>query len=125
VGRHNSGPRPTARRGATILKVAGAVITVCLVAVVLYAVTSKRSSGTAAGKQPAPPALVIEVTGAQCLVFVRRPGGEVLVNRTLSSGQSLRFEGPPFDVVVGDVAAVKVYVNGRLRPVDRTAFTVP
>jgi hypothetical protein len=42
-----------------------------------------------------------------------------------SSGQSLRFEGPPFDVVVGDAAAVKVYVNGRLRPVDRTAFTVP
>jgi hypothetical protein len=28
-------------------------------------------------------------------------------------------------VVVGDVSAVKVYVNGRLRPVDRTAFTVP
>jgi Domain of unknown function (DUF4115) len=125
VGRHTSEPRPTAHRSATILKIAGAAITVCLVAVALYAVMSKHGSGSAAGKPAPPAALTIEVTGAQCLVFVRRPGGEVLVNQTLSSGQSVHFEGPPFDVVVGDATAVKVYVNGRLRPVSRTAFTVP
>jgi hypothetical protein len=125
VGRHTSELRPTAHRSATIVKIAGVAITVCLVAVALYAVMSKHSSGSAAGKQAPPAALTIEVTGAQCLVFVRRPGGEVLVNQTLSSGQSVHFEGPPFDVVVGDAAAVKVYVNGRLRSVDRTAFTVP
>ena len=125
MGRHTSDLRPTAHRSATILKIAGAAITVCLVAVTLYAVMSKHSSGSAAGKQAPPAALMIEVTGAQCLVFVRRPGGEVLVNQTLSSGQTVHFEGPPFDVVVGDATAVKVYVNGRLRPVSRTAFTVP
>jgi hypothetical protein len=107
------------------LKLAGATVTVCLVAVALYAVFSKHSSGSAAGRQAPPAALTIEVIGAQCLVFVRRPGGEVLVNQTLTSGQSVHFEGRPFDVVVGDATAVKVYVNGRLRPVGRTAFTVP
>lgn len=107
------------------MKIAGAAITVGLVAVALYAVVSRHGSGSAAGKQLPPAALTIEVTGAQCLVFVRRPGGEVLVNQTLSSGQSVHFEGPPFDVVVGDATAVKVYVNGRPRPVSRTAFTVP
>jgi hypothetical protein len=107
------------------VKIAGAAITVCVIAVTLYALISKHGSGSAAGVQAPPAALTIEVTGAQCLVFVRRPGGEVLVNQTLSSGQTVHFEGPPFDVVVGDATAVKVYVNGRPRPVSRTAFTVP
>jgi hypothetical protein len=106
------------------VKILGALIIACVLALGLYAVVSKSGSGSATAGPAPPPTLAIEVTGAQCLVFVRRPGGEVLVNQTLTSGQSVHFDGPPFDVVLGDAAAAKVYVRGRLRPAGPTSFTV-
>lgn len=106
------------------MKTVGAMIIACVLALALYVVVSKSGSGSATAGPAPPPALVIEVTGAQCLVFVRRPGGEVLVNQTLTSGQSVHFDGPPFDVVLGDAAAAKVYVRGRPRPAGPTSFTV-
>jgi Domain of unknown function (DUF4115) len=107
------------------VKLGVAAIMVCGVTLALSVVLSRGGSGPAAGKRrPPPSALVIQVTGAQCLVFVRRPGGEVLINQTLTNGQSVHFDVPPFDVVVGDVDAVKVYVHGRPWPVRQTAFTV-
>lgn len=96
----------------------------CLLAAVLYVLLSERGSGSAAGRPPPPPALLIRVTGTRCLVFVRRPGGDVLVNTTLTSGQSVRFDGPPFDVVLGDASAATVYVRGVPRPAGPTTFTV-
>jgi hypothetical protein len=48
----------------------------------------------------------------------------VLVNQTLTTGQSVHFDRPPFDVVIGDPSAAKVYVHGRLRPVGPASFTV-
>jgi hypothetical protein len=106
------------------VKLVGGVIIACLVAVALYVVIAKRGSGSTAGNPAPPPALAIEVTGPQSLVFVRRPGGEVLVNQTLTTGQSVHFDRPPFDVVIGDPSAAKVYVHGRLRPVGPASFTV-
>jgi hypothetical protein len=107
-----------------ILKVAGAMIMICVIAAVLYAVSAKHGSAPVAARPTPPPDLTITVTGAESLVFVRRPGGEVLVNQTLTSGQSVHFTGPPFDVVLGDAKAVTVYVRGRPRAVGPTAFSV-
>jgi uncharacterized protein DUF4115 len=110
------------------LKLVGATSMVCLIAFALYAALATRSSGSSPAKPTPPAALTLEVTGDRCLVFVRRPGGDVLVNETLTNGQSVHFNGPPFDVVVGDAGAVKVYVHGRLRPVGppgrQATFTV-
>lgn len=124
VGRHAIGPEPTAHRSAGTVKILGAIVIACVLALGLYLVLSKGGSGSATARPTPPPALSIKVTGAQCLVFVRRPGGEVLVNQTLTAGQSVHFDGPPFDVVLGDATAAAVYVRGRLRPAGPTSFTV-
>lgn len=60
--------------------------------------------------------LTVTVTGAKCQVFVRVPGGDILVNRNLARGESVRFEEPQLSVVLGDASAAQVYVNGKLRP---------
>jgi hypothetical protein len=71
--------------------------------------------------------LTVTVTGPKCQVFVRVPGGDILVNRSLARGQSLRFDEQQLSVVLGDASAAQVYVNGRLRPPgkagERVAFT--
>jgi len=100
------------------------MLVACLLAVALYVAAAERGSGSATARPTPPPTLAVEVTGAQCLVFVRRPGGEVLVNQTLTKGQSVRFDGPPFDVVLGDARAATVYVRGRPQPAGPTSFTV-
>lgn len=106
------------------MKILGAMVVAGLLALALHVVLSKGGSGSPTARPAPPPVLVIEVTGAQCLVFVRRPGGEVLVNQTLTAGQSVHFDGPPFDVVLGDASAAKVYVRGRARPAGPASFTV-
>src|SRR3954471_23945340 len=58
----------------------------------------------------------VTVTGAECQVFVRVPGGDILVNRSLARGESVRFEEPQLSVVLGDGSAAQVFVNGKLRP---------
>lgn len=72
--------------------------------------------------------LSVTVTGPRCQVFVGVPGGDILVNRTLVRGRSVRFDDPRLNVVLSDAGAVVVYVNGRRRPPGdsgrRVAFTV-
>jgi hypothetical protein len=72
--------------------------------------------------------MTLTVTGASCQVFVRVPGGDILVNRSLTRGQSIRFDEQRLSVVLSDASAARVYVNGRLRPLgkpgERVAFTV-
>lgn len=60
--------------------------------------------------------MTLTVTGASCQVFVRVPGGDILVDRSLVRGQSIRFDEPRLSVVLSDASAARVYVNGRLRP---------
>lgn len=71
--------------------------------------------------------LTITVTGAQCQVFVGVPGGDILVNRTLVHGQSVRFDDPRLNVVLSDAGAVQVSINGKPRPAgasgQRAEFT--
>jgi hypothetical protein len=93
----------------------------CLITVALYAAFGMPGSGSPAARATAaPPDLRIDVTGPRCLVFVRHPGGEVLLNQTLTQGRSVHFNGTPLDVVVGDPRAVQVYVHGRHWPVEPT-----
>jgi hypothetical protein len=130
VGRHSTESQRNAHRRAATLKLAGATIVVCLIAVALYAALGSHGGpGSPAAKAAPPAALTIEVTATHCPVFVRRPGGEVLINQTLTDGQSVHFNGPPFDVVVCDAGAVKIYVNGRPRSVGppgrQVTVTIP
>jgi hypothetical protein len=71
--------------------------------------------------------LALTVTGPRCQVFVGVPGGDILVNRTLVRGQTVRFDDARLNVVLSDAGAVQVYVNGARRPPGepgrRTAFT--
>jgi len=60
--------------------------------------------------------LALTVTGPSCQVFVRVPGGDILVNRSLVRGQSVRLDEQRLSIVLGDASAVRVYVNGKLRP---------
>ena len=107
------------------MKILGAMVIAGLLAALALHVAFAKGGARSTTVRPAPPpVLSIEVTGAQCLVFVRRPGGEVLVNQTLTAGQSVHFDGPPFDVVLGDASAATVYVRGRVRPAGPTSFTV-
>lgn len=79
---------------------------------------------TASATPAVPVTLTVTVTGAKCQVFVRVPGGDILVNRVLVRGQSVRFEEQRLSVVLGDGSAVQVYVNGKLRPPGRTGQRV-
>jgi hypothetical protein len=76
---------------------------------------------------PGPATLAVTVTGTSCQVFVRVPGGDILVNRSLAHGESVRFEDRTLSVVLSDGGAAQVYVNGRLRPAgpsgQRAEFT--
>ena len=76
----------------------------------------RHSRASASATPVAAVTLTVTVTGAKCQVFVRIPGGDILVNRSLARGESVRFEEPQLSVVLGDASAAQVYVNGRLRP---------
>ena len=76
----------------------------------------RHSRATASATPVAAVTLTVTVTGAKCQVFVRVPGGDILVNRSLARGESVRFEEPQLSVVLGDASAAQVYVNGKLRP---------
>ncbi|WP_245930042.1 DUF4115 domain-containing protein [Allonocardiopsis opalescens] len=69
-------------------------------------------SGAAASAQGH--SLYIRVTGESTSLFVRVPGGDVLSDTTVHSGELLVFDQDELDVTIGDPAAVEVYVNGRL-----------
>lgn len=68
----------------------------------------------------AAPTLQLSVTGAQSRVFVRIPGGDVLLDDTLTHGRHAEFNQPALDVVIYDAGAVKVVVDGKQRPMGQS-----
>ncbi|GAA5058130.1 hypothetical protein [Thermocatellispora tengchongensis] len=75
------------------------------------------------------PTVLIECLQERCQkVFVRIPGGDVLLDRELSRGERAGFTDEKLDVVLADSASVRVEVNGEPRtpeePGGREAFTV-
>ncbi|RBQ21404.1 hypothetical protein DP939_01430 [Spongiactinospora rosea] len=65
----------------------------------------------------ATPTVYIECRADRCgTVFVRVPGGDVLLDRELLRGEQASFTEPKLDVVLADASALRVEVNGVPRP---------
>jgi hypothetical protein len=136
VGRHVSAERRRSLRGRSFLALLAIAVLACVAAFAAYRIWGQvRDHRTTRHGRPAASAtpatsitLAIIVTGPKCPVFVQVPGGDILVNRNLVRGQSVRFEEQRLSVVLGDGGAAQVYVNGHLRPPGeagrRVAFTV-
>lgn len=61
------------------------------------------------------PTVYVECLAEICPVFLRVPGGDVLVDRDLTRGEKATYFEPRVDVVLGDGATVRVLVNGEER----------
>ncbi|MGI8336026.1 hypothetical protein ACRYCC_39305 [Actinomadura scrupuli] len=83
----------------------------------LTAETPSPSALPASATSTASPArtLTVTVTGPECHVFVSVPAGEVLLDRTLRRGESVRFDDPRLALVLSDGGAAQVYLNGVLQ----------
>jgi hypothetical protein len=134
VGRHVSSERRRSLRGRIFLALLAIAVLACVAAFAAYQIWGQtrdrppvRHGRPSPSATPATVTLTVTVTGPKCQVFVRVPGGDILVNRSLARGQSLRFDEQSLSVVLDDGSAARVYVNGRLRPPgkpgERVAFT--
>jgi len=90
--------------------------------------TAARSgASTTPEDAAAAPTLQLSVTGAKAHVLVRIPGGDILLDDTLTQGRHAAFNQSALDVVIDDGGAVKVVVNGKQRPMgtpgQREQFT--
>jgi hypothetical protein len=72
----------------------------------------------------AAPTLQLNVTGGSSRVFVRIPGGDVLLDDTLAHGRHAEFDQSALDVVIYDGGAVQVTVNGKQRPIGKSGQRV-
>ncbi|MEV5411962.1 hypothetical protein AB0K60_24375 [Thermopolyspora sp. NPDC052614] len=61
------------------------------------------------------PTVYLECLAEICPVFLRIPGGDVLIDRDLTRGEKATYFEPRIDVVLGDAATVRVFVNGEER----------
>lgn len=89
--------------------------------------SGKPSAARTGGGTTAAPTLQLNVTGSRSRVFVRIPGGDVLLDDTLTRGRHAEFDQTALDVVIYDAGAVRVVVNGKQRPMgkagERLQFT--
>jgi hypothetical protein len=74
-----------------------------------------------ANEKETPPSdvpLVISVTGQPTSVVVRvaDTGGKVLTNTTLNTGDTLKYEQAPLQVVAGNGGSLKVVIYGEVQP---------
>ncbi|GAA1007129.1 MULTISPECIES: RodZ domain-containing protein [Nocardiopsidaceae] len=93
---------------------------------------SANASGTAAeSEEPENMGVLhIRVTGESSDVFVRIPGGDVLLDQEVTQGQSVNYASAEggLEVTIGDPSAVEVFVHGNRRDIaDREpghSFTI-
>jgi ferric-dicitrate binding protein FerR (iron transport regulator) len=139
VGRHVSSERRRSLRGRILLALLAIAVLICVAAFAAYQIwdqsrpapgdrpPSRHGRTTASAVPVSALTLTVTVTGPKCQVFVQVPGGDILVNRSLVRGESVRFDERQLSVVLGDASAAQVYVNGRLRPAgkpgQRVTFT--
>jgi hypothetical protein len=138
VGRHVSSERRRSLRSRIFLALLAIAVLICVAAFAAYQIWDqsrtrpsdhppvRHGRSTASAVPVSALTLSVTVTGPKCQVFVRVPGGDILVNRSLTRGESVRFEEPQLSVVLGDASAAQVFVNGKLRPPgkagERVAF---
>ncbi|KUP98173.1 RodZ domain-containing protein [Thermobifida cellulosilytica] len=64
-------------------------------------------------------ALHIRVVGEASDVLVRVPGGDVLIDTTMTKGEYVSYDEPRMDVTLGTPSAVEVHVNGEPKDVSQ------
>jgi hypothetical protein len=90
--------------------------------------SAKPSQPAAKATPGSVPTIYVECLAELCPVFLRIPGGDILVDRDLTRGEKATYFEPRIDVVLGDAATVRVLVNGEERKRggegERQTFTV-
>ncbi|GIH62356.1 hypothetical protein [Microbispora siamensis] len=143
MGRHRSDPLGIAR-----LALVGLVVVLLLAVIVVGArallstfgseeaaagassTPSARPSAepSAASATPRVPTVRVVCRADRCPVFVRVPGGDVLIDRDLARGEEASYFQPELDVVLDDASTVQVFENGTARSPgpagERQAFSV-
>ncbi|GII53780.1 hypothetical protein Pth03_21690 [Planotetraspora thailandica] len=128
MGRHRSDPLGIARLALAGLAV---IVLLALIGVGARALFSSLDSSSAPvpdtpsapaspSSEPAtPPEKVPTVQlvcqADLCPVFVRVPGGDVLIDRDMTRGEQASYSNPELDVVLDDAGTVRVYENGTPR----------
>lgn len=89
---------------------------------------SSAASGGASPSASRVPTVQIVCRAEKCPIFVRVPGGDVLVDRDMTRGEQASYFEPELDVVLDDVGTVQVFENGTARPPgdpgERQSFSV-
>ncbi|GAA2999060.1 hypothetical protein [Streptosporangium longisporum] len=96
------------------------------------ATTPTRAAGSSPAPAPAAervPTVLVECLRQECpTVFLKVTGGDVLFDREMAQDERFQSFDPKVDVVLADSAAVRVQVNGTVRPPvrpgEREEFTV-
>ena len=90
--------------------------------------SAEPSAGPATPGVPSVPTVRVVCQADRCPVFVRVPGGDVLIDRDLTRGEQAAYFQPELDVVLDDAGTVEVFENGTARspgsPGERQAFSV-
>jgi hypothetical protein len=129
VGRHRNDPRGVGQVMAIVGAVVLLVTLVALGGYFLYrALPGTGTSVSANASEAAADAvesdemgvLYIRVVGESSKVFVRVPGGDVLLDQELTQGSSVNYpdNANGLEVTIGEPTAVEVYVNGDHRDIS-------
>ncbi|MBE3008492.1 hypothetical protein IL992_04725 [Microbispora sp. NEAU-D428] len=143
MGRHRSDPLGIARLALVGLAV---VLLLAVIVVGARALLSTFGSEEAAGgasstpsarpsaepsaapATPRVPTVRVVCRADRCPVFVRVPGGDVLIDRDLARDEEASYFQPELDVVLDDASTVQVFENGTARSPgpagERQAFSV-
>ncbi|WP_182881975.1 MULTISPECIES: hypothetical protein [unclassified Microbispora] len=142
MGRHRSDPLGIARLALVGLAVVLLLAVIVIGGRALFSTFGSGQSGdpaavassspaarpSAAASPPSVPTVRVVCQADRCPVFVRVPGGDVLVDRDLARGEQASYFDPELDVVLDDASTVEVFTNGAARspgpPGERQAFSV-
>ncbi|MFG1823511.1 hypothetical protein ACGFIJ_13575 [Microbispora bryophytorum] len=90
--------------------------------------TGPSTGPSAEPSTPRAPTVRVVCRAERCPVFVRVPGGDVLIDRDLTRGEEASYFQPELDVVLDDASTVQVFENGTVRSPgpagERQAFSV-
>ena len=144
MGRHRSDPLGIARLALAGLAVLALLALIGVGAKALFSslgpggapATGVPSTPPTAPQSPEPsesspgkvPTIQLVCQADRCPVFVRVPGGDVLIDRDMTRGEQASYFNPELDVVLDDAGTVQVFENGAAQAPgvqgERKAFKV-
>src|SRR4051812_26632267 len=121
MSRHRTDPGGGARVALTVAATAAVIMLAGVGGTALFLALTSASPRSApstpsASQVVSSKTLSLKITGPECHVFVRVPGGEVLLDQTMHTGEWARFDEPQLELVLSDGSAAEVYVDGVLQP---------